>query len=291
MFNNIPRKIAYKLNLSQFAYWMRVARKLRQVGIDRLYFILSFDCDTPEDAEASVKLDAWLRERNIKATYAVPGEMLEKAPDVYRQIADNGAEFINHGGLPHAQYKDGRYHSITWYHEMSPEEVSADIKRGHEIITRVIGYEPKGFRAPHFGHFQQPHQLKLQYDTLKSLGYTYSTSTIPEAIFHHTPIYHTDGLYEFPVTGTFKNPMRILDSWGNIPDPYHPTVTDVYAQKLIATVKTLSKWRIPCVLNYYVDPAHVVHSASYYKALETLLSLGGVSLDYSDLMQLMENQV
>ena len=278
--------------LAQFfprLFWKRYDQRARHLGLRQLYLILSFDCDTPEDAEAALQVHNRLQPQSVKATYAVPGHQLERDAAIYQRLAESGADFINHGALPHAERQDNRYWSITWYHEMSAREVVDDIQRGHEIVTRVIGQPPVGFRAPHFGHFQGETQLALQYDALSMLGYRYSTSTIPRFAMQHGPIFDVGGLYEIPLFGSFYAPFNILDSWGYIISPQQPTLTDGYADLFIQTIDRLSALKVPAVLNYYVDPAHVYKSKAFFRAVSYAREQGVESLHYGDLIALVEN--
>jgi hypothetical protein len=265
--------------------WKPYDETARKIGLDRLYLLLSFDCDTPEDAQATAKLDPWLRERGINAAYAVPGEQLFGGAEVYRAIAERGGEFINHGAAPHAEWRGNRYWSITFYNQMTPEQVVSDIQRGHEIVEQVTGKKPLGFRAPHFGHFQSPEQLALQYRTLKSMNYRFSTSTLPISGLRCGPVYSVDGLYEIPLSGTYRNPTRILDSWSQIISPYQPFVKDSYARLLKSTVSALVGRKMVGVLNYYVDPAHVADSHSFRHALEYALEHGIEFISYRELLE------
>jgi len=246
----------------------------QQQGFGGLNILFSFDCDTPDDIPATEQLDKWLRARNIPATYAVPGAMLQQSAEVYRRIADTGAEFINHGALPHAEWRDGRYWSVTFYHEMSPHQVAEDIQRGHEIIEQVIGKAPVGFRVPHFGNFQKPEQREVIYTVLRELGYVYSSSTLPELGFRHGPAIDAGGLWEFPLSGTIAAPYSVFDSWSHVVSPYQPVVREEYGDLFIRTLARLLELEVCGVLNYYVDPAHVVQAPAFYRALEYLLARG-----------------
>ncbi len=266
--------------------FLEYSRLARAQGFDRLYVILSFDCDTPEDIPAAEQLDAWLRARNIPATYAVPGAMLQQGSEVYRRIADTGAEFINHGALPHAEWRDGRYWSVTFYHEMSPAEVRADIRRGHEIVQQVVGKTPVGFRAPHFGLFQLPEQRTILYSALRELHYQYSTSTMPELAYQSGPVIDVNGLCEIPLSGSYASPLQILDSWGHVESPFHPVAKDEYADLFIQTVERLLALNVCGVLNYYVDPAHVQLSPAFYRAMEFLIERNVPSIQYGQLLEI-----
>jgi hypothetical protein len=196
-------------------YWRHYSGRARAMGLDKLYLILSFDCDTREDVEASALLDGWLRPLGVAPVYAVPGAQLRAGADVYRGLAATGAEFMNHGALPHTEWGNGRYNSVTFYDRMSDGEVVDDIKRGHAIVEEVIGAAPIGFRAPHFGCFQSRRQLGLQYSVLRSLGYAYSTSTLPASALRHGPVWNPGGIPEIPLTGSWRQPFSILDSWSH----------------------------------------------------------------------------
>ena len=173
--------------------WKAYGRKAKAQGFDRLYFALSCDCDTPEDAEAAARLHEWLTPRGMKATYAVPGEQLVAAAATYKRLAEDGAAFINHGARPHAEWRNGRYWSITFYHEMSPAQVVDDIKEGDRILREVIGRAPSGFRAPHFGLYQRPEELQTLHGALVGLGYRFSTSTVPALGLRRGPIVPMNG--------------------------------------------------------------------------------------------------
>ena len=79
--------------------------KAAQAGLDRLYLVLSFDCDTPEDIEVAWEVHEKLSHIGICAAYAVPGALLREGAEVYRRIAATGAEFLNHGGRSHTYYR------------------------------------------------------------------------------------------------------------------------------------------------------------------------------------------
>jgi hypothetical protein len=243
----------------------------RAQGLNQLYVLLSFDCDTSEDIAAAEYLDSWLRPRDIKATYAVPGAQLQEGADIFRKLAEMGSDFINHGARPHAEWRDGRYWSITFYHEMSPQEVVEDITNGHEIFCRILQRTPVGFRAPHFGLFQAPEQRELIYSTLRNLGYRYSTSTLPELGLNHGPMVDMGELWEIPLSGSYASPFEILDSWSYVESPYNPTVKPEYVSYFMQTVEQLLVLGVSGVLNYYVDPSHVYKAEAFYRAIEYLL--------------------
>lgn len=269
-------------------FWSQYAVRAGSVGLDRLYLTLSFDCDTNEDISASEKIFAWLQARDLPATFAVPGAQLKKGSAVYRDIAASGAEFINHGAAAHSEWRDGRYWSITFYDKIDPEAVEIDIRRGHEITYDCIDQQPVGFRAPHFGHYQQPEQLTHLYRILGQLGYRYASTTIPKFLTSHGPVYKKEGIYEIPVSGIYTQPLKIFDSWTHIPDPHTPKVSEHYGLKLKNSAFKFVQHRINGVMNYYSDPAHVVESNTYYDALQYCYDIGVKFVTYSQLLDIIE---
>lgn len=269
-------------------FWRHYNRLSCRLGLRRLYLILSFDCDTREDIKAADEVDAWMCKHRIKRTYAVPGEQLKRGAKVYHRLAEDGADFINHGALPHAEWRENRYWSINFYNQMSYEEVSKDIRLGHEMVRQVTGRPPTGFRAPHFGLFQKPEQLKWLHNILKELGYRYSTSTLPKFGLYHGPVWNKGGLWEVPLSGSYRSFLTLLDSWGYVASPYQPVVQDEYTKIFIQTVEQLLGLGVSGVLNYYVDPSHVYKSGAFFRALEYVVERQLPTLNYEELLDLVE---
>jgi hypothetical protein len=265
-------------------FWSWYSIQARRQGFDRLYLVLSFDCDTRQDIEASEGLHVWLAEHNIKTTFAVPGAQLDEGAMVYRSLAKMGADFINHGAKSHTLWKEDHYESSAFYDLMSPQEVIDDIRKGHDIVTRVIGKAPRGFRGPHFGKFQEKWQLDLIYSTIKPLGYKFSTTTVPGYAFAHGPADHSSGIYEFPLSGSAMAPISILDSYSYIIGPRDRFVTDDYGLALMRTVERLISWKVCGLLNIYVDPSHVSKNDLFFDAMDYIVEQGIPSLQYPDII-------
>jgi peptidoglycan/xylan/chitin deacetylase (PgdA/CDA1 family) len=269
------------------AVFLSYDEKAQQQRFDRLYVLLSFDCDTPDDIPAARKVFDWMRERGLKATFAVPGAMLKQGAEVYRRLYEDGADFINHGAAPHAEWRDGRYWPATFYDKLLPDQVVADIEDGDSIFRDILGGIPVGFRAPHFGSFQSLEQIGLMHAALERLGYQYSSSTLPEAALNHGPVMDLGtGILEIPCFGSYDLPTVILDSWNYIESPYNPVVQPRYAELFIRTVDRLLALDIHGVLNYYIDPAHVDSMAAFYEALDYLIEREVPSLHFADVINI-----
>ena len=243
----------------------------RASGVDRLYLVLTFDCDTDGDIDAIGELDHDLRRRGIAAGYAVPGAQLEKGGPVWRRVADHGAEFLNHGGRAHAEFRDGRYWPVTFYEKLSPADVVADIQLGDRLVREIVGRAPEGFRAPHFGSFQQPAQLQLIYSTVRDLGYRYCSTTTPATALRKGPVVDAGGgIVELPTMGSYRNPITLLDSWTYLTDRTHYTLGDEYYELFADTVARMTERGLPGLLTYYADPSHVMGQRPFERALDVI---------------------
>jgi hypothetical protein len=262
----------------------------RKLGLKHPCLFLSFDCDTDLDADAAEEVHDFLESLGIKATYAVPGAQLLKSRDPYRRLAERGAEFMNHGGLPHAEWRQDQWVGITFYDSMTPEAVEADIRRGHEIVTEVIGRAPLGFRAPHFGCYQKPQQVDLLHGTAASLGYRYCSTTIPAFGLKFGPAYETHGLIEIPCFGSARYPETILDSWTYLTDRKSYALGDQYLELMTETVETILSRQIPAIFTWYADPCHVLNQPPFRRAMELLAKSGVASVSGTELAQLVSDR-
>jgi hypothetical protein len=260
------------------------ADRARAVGIDRPMLWLSFDCDTDRDAVAAERIEPWLRDLDIRASYAVPGVQIERGADIYARLARDGAEFMNHGYQPHTTLRDGWYNPITFYDQMSPEAVLADVRRGHEAVVAVTGTAPRGFRAPHFGSFQTPEQLALLHDEAKRLRYSYCSTTVPQFGLDHGPVVDCGGIHEIPLSGSLRTPGLILDSWCHLEDKVTYRLSDSYFDLMKETVDFVTSNALPCLLSYYVDPAHVEGQTAFLKAIEYVRARGVDNVRPADLL-------
>ncbi len=275
-------------NEYQTSLFTQYGQLSKNVGLDRLYVILSFDCDTPKDIPAAKQMYEWLKANEIKGTYCVPGEMLVEGQQVYQTMSKEGARFINHGGAHHTAWRDNAFRSITFYHEMTEESISADIRKGDQIFQQILGKKTQGFRAPHFGNFQSADQRAIIYRALNELGYTFSSSTLPSLAYETGPCSFVNNIYEIPLSGSYQEPYILLDSWNNVISPENPIITEKYTCLLKETVDRLTEMQIPGLLNYYVDPAHVNQVEEFYNLLLYIKDKGVQFLYFEDFIDIIE---
>jgi hypothetical protein len=280
--------------LATYATWARLhpssslaqyRAKAARTGLDRLYLVLSFDCDTPDDIDVAWSVHERLLALGICPSYAVPGALLIEGADVYRRIAATGAEFLNHGGRSHTYFdtQRGEYRSNFFYDQQPRVILKRDIEEGDRIVTEVIGKKPVGYRTPHFGTFQRPDQLLFLHEVLRELQYTYSTSTTPVAGLRYGPAFTRFGLMEFPVSGQGSNPLSILDSWGCFRAPDRTLAAKDYKREALGMARHLAPG--PGILNFYADPCHVADQPIFFETMAELTSMSK-PVAYRDLMDL-----
>ena len=266
-----PRATGYALRgkLTPDALFRRYAARARGAGLDRVYFVLSFDCDTEDDIAVVWDVHSRLADMGVQPVYAVAGDLLRTGEKVYRRIRETGAQFINHGNRKHTYFDDalGRHASCFFYDEEPREDIRGDIMGGDETLRAVLGVEPIGFRTPHFGTFQRREQLVFLHGVLKELGYRFSTSTVPLHGFRHGAIFDAFGLPEIPVSGCATTPLRILDTWSCFMAPDRVLSPKDYLREGEAMSKRLSALGTG-VLNYYADPIHIHDQPIFFETVK-----------------------
>jgi hypothetical protein len=262
----------------------RHARLARRLGIDGVYLVLSFDCDTDEDAEVAWAVHERLAAIGVRPVYAVPGELLRRGAEVYRRIAGTGAEFLNHGGVEHTYFdtERSRHASCFFYDTLTPERVRRDVEEGHAIVADVIGRAPEGFRTPHFGTYQQPEQLRYLHGILGELGYRFSTSTTPGYGLRHGPAFDAFGLTELPVTGQPSAPLDILDTWAYFAAPDRTGDAAGYLDQAELLAEQAERAGAG-LINVYGDPVHVHDSEEFFAAVERWASIA-TPVSYGELL-------
>ena len=141
-------------------------KKYAVLGMDvedwfHLDYFLDEKCDTSQNTLDGIEIYLELLEKyNIKTTFFVVGEIVEKIQNTLRKIIDDGHEIALHS-----------------YHHRRPlsmniEEFIEDTRKSVEVIKKTLCYDVKGFRAPCFSLDRE------RLDILKSFGLKYDASKI-----------------------------------------------------------------------------------------------------------------
>ena len=136
-----------------------------------------------------------LREANIRSTWFIPGHSAETYPHIVEQLVAGGHEIGNHGYL-HSRPK-------------SPEDEAAILDRGNDVLTRMTGRRPLGYRSPGAGLSYNMVEL------LRDRGFAYDSSLMGDDF---SPYYlrigdvaSNDGPYVF---GKPIDVVEIPFTWG-----------------------------------------------------------------------------
>jgi polysaccharide deacetylase family protein (PEP-CTERM system associated) len=125
--------------------------------------------------ESTGALLALLRQRGIKATFFVLGEVAERYPSLIESIAAEGHELACHG----------MSHRPLW--QMAPDEFRAELEEFARTMQRIVpSAEIVGFRAP---TFSLDNRTRWALGILADLRYHYDSSIFPV----RNPVYGVSG--------------------------------------------------------------------------------------------------
>lgn len=128
---------------------------------------LTFD-DGPASPFTEQILDI-LRERNVKATFFVCGEHVNRYPEIVRRIHAEGHTLGNH------TYS----HPFLYFHR--PSFFAREIDRTQEAVGKAVGIRPKFFRPPYgarwLGLYGVLEKRKLRLVNWSDTGYDWKLDT------------------------------------------------------------------------------------------------------------------
>lgn len=268
-----PARIAERIRLRRDpgSIYSRHSAQARRLGLDGLHLILSFDCDTTEDIDSAWGVHERLLEMDVQPAYAVPGALLRRGADVYRRIAATGSEFLNHGDAEHTYFDEqrGRYASCFFYDQIGQGRVRIDVEAGDRSVREVLEVAPRGFRAPHFGTYQRPSDLRFLHSVLGELGTSYSSSTGPSYGLRYGPLFRRFGLDEFPVSGMASAPREILDTWSCFEAPDRKRTSADFRNEAEALAREFGAAGSG-IINIYGDPSHIHDHEEFFDGIAAL---------------------
>jgi peptidoglycan/xylan/chitin deacetylase (PgdA/CDA1 family) len=93
-----------------------------------------------------------LREREIRGTFYVPGEVAQEHPDAVRAISADGHEVAHHG------------HEHLFNDKISATEQREELERGLEALGPVLEETPRGYRSPGWEMTRESFELLIEHD-------------------------------------------------------------------------------------------------------------------------------
>lgn len=105
-----------------------------------------------------------LRWHGVRATFFVLTRVAEQYPDLIRMVCDDGHEIASHG------------HGHELVTRLTPAAFERDVARSVEVLTKVSGQKPIGYRAPAFSIVKE---TRWAGEILEKLGFEYDSSVFP----------------------------------------------------------------------------------------------------------------
>ena len=140
---------------------------------------------------AMPKILELLRKHDIKATFFIPGWVVERNERLVQDIFDQGHEVGHHGYLH------------EWPDKLDPGQEEEILIKGSEIIEKTVGQRPFGYRSPAAEY--TPVTLSL----LNKHGFTYSSSMMDDI----SP-------YKHVIDGAKTNLVELPAHWSIDDAPY-----------------------------------------------------------------------
>jgi len=141
-----------------------------------------------------------------KATFFALGEVAEQYPNLIKEIVHRGHEIACHG------------YEHTLASELGMEKWHYDLMRASEIISKITGEQPLGYRAPNFS--LNIKKTPWAFEILERENFLYDSSVFPAKMYYggssKSPrfTYKIGGLIEFPPSALQFFGTRIVFSGG-----------------------------------------------------------------------------
>ena len=238
-------------------------------GLDRGKLSLTFDCDIEQDSVAADTVREQLARLNIQSSWAVIGEWVRRFPEVYRRLLGSGHELLNHT-LSHPSNQILRPIDNRKFADVSSAERRSEILGCHELVRRLLGYEMRGFRAPHFSMTNDVYKI------LAELGYIYSSSRLYNVGPFVGGVHLTrEGIAELPLFGPPVPPFLVPATYSlyRAPKRLYKGEQDFYEQ-FKALLEITRQRKLVTVI--YFDPCDVVclRQPNFETYLRTALDSG-----------------
>ncbi|HEX3724261.1 MAG TPA: polysaccharide deacetylase [Nitrolancea sp.] len=163
---------------------------------------------------AAPRILDFLERLQISATFFVPGMVIERYPDLIREIARRGHEIAHHG------------HTHRWPDAMTRDEEREDFDLALQQFDQVLGQRPVGYRSPAWEF--SPWTL----DLLIEKGIRYSSNFMDR-----------DRPYKHVVNGVKTDPVELPVQWLLDDAPYFLYSNRLAGRQIAAPEGVLQAWQ------------------------------------------------
>lgn len=212
---------------------------------------ISFDCDSYKDVCVLPNLLEYLESYNFKSSFACIGKLIEKYPKEHKLIIENGHEIINH---TYSHPFNEELNSLNKFDKLPIGLQREEIVKCHKVCKSILGYEPNGFRIPHFA----TQYTDTIYSILSELGYSYSSSLLSVKSPTFGAPYCINGILELPIMTCPGHPFQAFDT-------YHAFRSKLTSHKneadFLETFEELIKFNLEreLYINLYMDPLDIAN--------------------------------
>lgn len=193
-----------------------------------------------ENTKRCLQILGW---HQIKATFFVLTKVAERFPELIREVQMAGHEIASHG------------HGHELLTDISPRHFESDVRRSMEILERITGRRPIGYRAPAFSIVES---TRWAGPILADLGFKYSSSIFPIHHRRYGIATSEPGIHRWPDCGLIECPpasIRLLGrNWPIAGGGYFRLLPGAIAR---AAIRKLNRSNRPAILYmhpYELDP-------------------------------------
>jgi peptidoglycan-N-acetylglucosamine deacetylase len=165
----------------------------------------------------------------IPATFFVPGQIIEGNYALVKKILEKGHEIGHHS------------YSHKWLDNLSPEEEREEMEKGWQIIKKLIGQPPSGYRSPAGEFTPQTFSLLFEY------GFKYSSN-----------FYDDEAPYKHVVDGKKTELVEIPFAWALDDAPFFLYSNRLVGRVMAAPSAVLETWRREFDVLYAEDKCYVL---------------------------------
>lgn len=243
----------------------------------KIYVMVSFDCDRPEDTQALGDLSSLLSQYNIPCSIAVTAALIEGYENEYKNFFSCGHELLNHGYSLHTNTNERKkIYSEFYYHDADSTFIENEIAKAQDVYQNLLGVCPKGFRVPHFGTFQNKEKMLMLYNVLKKQGFAYSSSLMCFPMKQYGWSFSTNGIVEFPLSNRVSLPYSVVDSHTLIYTQSRLNIKNRFFKEFRKMLDVALENEQSTIINFYADPSQVTYEEQFENALEYAYSKGSL---------------